>query len=94
MLVQTLVENAVKHGIAPRTEGGDIAVRAAVDDRGLTIEVENSGTLVERNGGSPQLGLHNIRQRLRLLYGERASLDLVNRDRDRVAAVVRIPRQS
>ncbi len=93
MLVQTLVENAVKHGIAPRTEGGDLSVHAAVDDAGLTIRVENPGHLAERNGGAPPLGLHNIRERLRLLYGERASLDLVDRDTDRVAAIVRIPRE-
>lgn len=93
MLVQTLVENAVKHGIAPRTEGGDVAVRAALDEGGLTIEVENTGRLAERNGGAPPLGLRNIRERLRLLYAGRASLDLVNREQDRVAAVVRIPRE-
>jgi LytS/YehU family sensor histidine kinase len=93
MLVQTLVENAVKHGIASRTEGGDVAVHAAVDGGGLTIRVENPGRLVHRNGGSPPLGLHNIRERLRLLYGDRASLDLVDGDADGVAAIVRIPRE-
>jgi hypothetical protein len=92
MLVQTLVENAIKHGVAPRTEGGDLTIRAAAEDGGLTIEVENPGRIGERNGDVPALGLRNIRERLRLLYGDRAALELVNRGDGRVAATVRIPR--
>jgi LytS/YehU family sensor histidine kinase len=92
MLVQTLVENAIKHGIAPLKDGGHVALRATAEDGFLIIEVENPGRIGERNGDLPALGLHNIRERLRLLYGGRASLDLVHRGPDRVAATVRIPR--
>lgn len=91
MLLQTLVENAVKHGIAPRPAGGDLAIRATLDPRWLTVEVENTGRLADATVDETQVGLSNTRGRLRILYGDRATLDLANRDDDRVVATVRIP---
>ena len=93
MLVQTLVENAIKHGIATLPEGGELAVRSALRDGTLILEVENTGRLKEDDtAGRPRLGLQNIRERLRILYAGRAALDVANRD-GRVAATVRIPAQ-
>ncbi|MGA2269911.1 MAG: histidine kinase [Bryobacteraceae bacterium] len=94
MLLQTLVENALKHGIAKLPEGGDVVIRAAVAGDRLLVEVENSGQLAEAEPepGATQLGLNNTRERLRILYGDRASLQMKNRDGDRVAATVLIPR--
>lgn len=93
MLLQTLVENAIKHGIAPRPDGGDLLIRAAAEDGAILLRVENPGELRASNGDRKQLGLRNIRERLRILYGANASLDLASRD-GRVAASVRIPRTS
>jgi LytS/YehU family sensor histidine kinase len=92
MLVQTLVENAIKHGIAPLPAGGELTLRAGLDNGCLVVEIENPGRLGGHKGDMPPLGLNNIRERLRLLYGGRASLELENRDGGRVAATVRIPR--
>ncbi len=92
MLLQTLVENALKHGIAARPEGGDLLVRAAIEGDALVIEVVNTGRLSEPKPGSTQVGLANARERLRILYGDRASLELRNRDGCRVAATALIPR--
>jgi LytS/YehU family sensor histidine kinase len=89
MLLQTLVENALKHGIAKLPAGGDLAIRAALQPGEMRIEVENSGRLSE---GLPGIGLANTRDRLRILYGERASLQLVNRGADRVLAIALLPR--
>jgi LytS/YehU family sensor histidine kinase len=75
MLLQTLVENAVKHGIAQVTEAGSLSVRATRHSGSLRLEVINSGRLQQPAPGT-QMGLANIRERLRLLYGDRASLDL------------------
>jgi hypothetical protein len=91
MLLQTLVENAVKHGIAPLPEGGEVLVRAAVEGEALLLEVENPGHVAQPKPGGTQLGLANVRERLRLLYGARASVELGNRN-GHVAASVRIPR--
>jgi sensor histidine kinase YesM len=91
MLLQMLVENALKHGIAPLPAGGDLLIRAAVEKDSLAIEVVNTGRLAESKPESTQVGLKNTRERLRILYGGRASLELANRNGD-VAATVLIPR--
>lgn len=92
MLLQTLVENALKYGIAARPEGGDLIVRAAISGDSLELEVVNSGRIAEPAAGGTQVGLANTRERLRILYGGRASLELRNRGPAEVAATVLIPR--
>jgi two-component system LytT family sensor kinase len=91
MLVQTLVENAVKHGIGSRTEGGEIVIRAALRNGVLSMEVVNSGQLSAPREGATQIGIANARERLHLLYGDQASLRLENRGSTSVAAMVLIP---
>ena len=61
MLLQTLVENAVKHGIAPLPNGGDLSVRAAIDADSLRLEVENTGSLCERQSPAPRGGPRRTR---------------------------------
>ena len=93
MILQALVENALKHGIAKRPEGGDVRIHATAQNGVLVLEVENSGELAAARPAADtdtQIGLNNIRERLRLLYGDRASLSLKNGD-GVVAATVRIP---
>jgi hypothetical protein len=91
MLLQTLVENAIKHGIAPLTAGGDLLIRAAIVGDSVMMEVENPGQIAESAPQATQMGLANIRERLRIVYNGRASLELKNRN-GRVAATVVIPR--
>jgi len=81
MLVQPLVENAVKHGIEPATAGGSIAVRAALAaDGALVVEVADTGRgLAERSSGGVRgngTGLANLAERLRAIYGPGARLVL------------------
>ena len=93
MLLQTLVENALKHGIARRPDGGDLLIRAESDSAATKIEVENTGQLnSEKHDASESngVGLANTRERLRLLYGDRASLEL-REAAGRVVATVLIP---
>ena len=90
MLLQMLVENGIKHGIAALPGGGELLVSSALEDGTLVLQVENTGQLAEEKTGQPRLGLNNIRERLRILYAGSASLELANRD-GRVAATVRIP---
>jgi LytS/YehU family sensor histidine kinase len=90
MLIQTLVENAIKHGIALRPQGGVLTVTSRLWPDHLRLEVVNSGQLVD-HAGSTRVGLTNSRARLTLLFGRSASLDLKNRDAESVVAQVLVP---
>ncbi len=90
MILQTLVENAIKHGLE-EIAGVDLGVRASIAGEHLRIEVENTGTLTSPHPASTQIGLSNARERLRLLYGERASIQLGTCSEDRVRATVLLP---
>jgi hypothetical protein len=90
MLLQTLVENGIKHGVARLPGGGEIRVGSQVESRAVKIQVRNSGQLRD-DAGSTRLGLDNARERLRLLYGNAASLVLRNYDGDSVVAEISIP---
>jgi len=86
MLVQMLVENAVKHGIADLPRGGVVHLEARVTGPLIDITVTNSGTMrVPFNDQGH--GLRNTVDRLRLLYGDRASLSLTDVSGDTVATV-------
>ncbi|MEO0526847.1 MAG: histidine kinase [Bacteroidota bacterium] len=89
MIVQLLVENASKHGISNIKQGGRIVLNTKIDTNRLCIKVINTGKLKIAKG-STQLGLKNIRQRLRLLYGENAVFTL-KEENGEVVANVKIP---
>jgi sensor histidine kinase YesM len=98
MLLQTLVENAVKYGIGTRREGGEIAISARLDAAVLHICVTNPGDLAEpvsaavaRSGSSTGVGLRNASERLRLLFGDRATLTLLAEPAGCVTVDVLIP---
>jgi sensor histidine kinase YesM len=80
MLLQTLVENAVKYGISTRAEGGEIAIVARCENGVLRLRVTNPGELAtaatKANAASTGVGLRNAAERLRLLFGDRATLSL------------------
>ncbi len=90
MLVQTLVENGVRHGIATLPEGGSIQVSASVDDGSLRIRVLNSGGWAPRPGHDG-VGLPNARERLRLLHGDRATFRVGENGHGLVLAEVSLP---
>jgi signal transduction histidine kinase len=78
MILLTLVENAIKHGIEPALRGGEVTVSAQAIDGTVRIRVQDSGvgmsTIAEPDGGGT--GLDNVRHRLRLAYGDAAGLCL------------------
>jgi signal transduction histidine kinase len=82
LILQPIVENAVRHGIAPYGCGGEIAVRALHDNRHLLLTVQDSGPgILDERLQSPApsgLGLANTRARLSQLYGETQHLKLEN----------------
>lgn len=89
MIIQMLVENALKHGISNLKNGGVVKLSTIVKDSQLQIEVANSGTL-HKSKDSTQLGLQNIKKRLELLYGQDASFTLKEID-DQVVATIKMP---
>ena len=95
MMIQMLVENSIKHGISLQKNGGELKV--IIDDSGkeLIFMVSNDGCLNPMDGSSAvvstRVGIDNIRQRLDLLYGGRARLDLMQ-EGDKVIAEIHIPR--
>jgi signal transduction histidine kinase len=87
LVLGTLIENAIKHGLAPLPEGGGISIRAARDGDRLRLEVRDSGRGFSDHAGSG-VGLANIRSRLAALYGNGANLTLsANSPRGVIAAI-------
>jgi LytS/YehU family sensor histidine kinase len=80
MMLQTLAENAVKHGIAKLTKGGTVRISAERGEGIVLLTVANSGVLDHpvHNGNSTGIGLRNTRKRLQLLYGDQAELTIMN----------------
>ena len=77
MMVQTLVENAIKHGLEPKAEGGHLAVKAEIVHGKLQVSVADTGLGFGRAAtAGTGVGLANIRERLQLLYGPKAALTI------------------
>ena len=89
LILQPLIENAVKHGILATENGGTIRVRVKGDRSTLRLSVEDSGPGSAR-AAPAGLGLVNTRSRLRELYGENARLELSRLDCGGTAAVIEI----
>lgn len=91
MLLQTLVENAIKHGISKLPEGGLVEVKAYKLETDLKIEITNSGQFIEKETEELGFGVLNTKQRLKLLYGKKAYFSLQNIGKNKVMAEVLIP---
>lgn len=92
LMIQTLVENGIKHGISKLTPGGVIQLKTFVDNNHLKIHIRNSGHLINGTKRSKAgLGLKNTVQRLKLLYGEEASFRIVNENDNFVLTELVIP---
>jgi len=90
MVLPTLVENAIKHGLAPLPLGGELAIRARTEGSELVVDVADTGRGFVAASGSG-VGLANTRARLAALYGAAASLHLHANQPQGVIAQVRVP---
>jgi two-component system, LytTR family, sensor kinase len=90
--LQTLVENAIKHGIDSNAKGGLIVCTAEVHTDTLVLTVRNPGSLSSQTA-STGIGLANLQERLHLLFGTAAALRLLNSRPDEVTAQIIIPRK-
>ena len=91
MLMQPLVENAVRHGIEPKLGGGEIFIRADVAQGKLCIEISDSGVGLPGDAGNDGAGLANIRARLDTLFGTSGKLLLQNNSSGGVTAMLELP---
>ena len=91
MMLITLVENAIKHGIEPLPAGGSILVQARGDAPGLRVEVSDTGVGFSNVGCGTGVGLANIRARLAALFGGEADLSLRTNDPVGVVACIAVP---
>jgi len=83
MLLQPIVENSLKHGLAAKLEGGQITIRTSLSDGRLVIEVEDNGAGIPEER-MPQvyvdgIGISNVHERLRVLYGNDFRLQISSR---------------
>lgn len=92
MMVQTLVENGIKHGISKRTEGGEIVIQTLISDSKLHIRIKNSGNIdPESLKHSSGFGIQNTKHRLSLIYGGDAYFNISNENNNTVSAELVIP---
>ncbi|GHC01552.1 sensor histidine kinase [Thermomonas carbonis] len=91
MMLQTLVENAIKHGLEPRTGGGTVWIRARRDDNTVAVTVADNGEGFNSKTSGTGIGLKNVRERLRLRYAGAANLAVVANFPAGVAATLTVP---
>ncbi len=99
MLLQPLVENCIKHGLAPKVDGGSITIRSRLIKSRLVVEVEDDGVgmgaaqLIERPDGlgGIGIGMANVAERLKVLYGDAAKMIIENRDGGGTLIRLRLP---
>ena len=99
MMLQSLVENAIKHGVEPKPEGGKVSVAARIQNGQLWVEVKDTGVGIvdterlESPTSGTGLGLQNIRERLAMLYPGKSRLMLVSDDRQGTSVKIVVPYQ-
>ncbi|SKA28056.1 sensor histidine kinase [Novilysobacter spongiicola] len=91
MMLQTLVENAIKHGLEPRTSGGTVWIRARLTDGVVAVTVADDGDGFNTRTSGTGIGLKNVRERLRLVYAGNASLSVIANFPTGVAATISVP---
>ena len=93
LILQPLVENAIKHGISKRAQGGAIQVTAASYNGTLSLSVDNDGPSLSPDWDTrcTGIGISNLRNRLQIMYGGAFDLHLRNRDMGGVQALVSLP---
>ncbi|MCV2421007.1 sensor histidine kinase [Paucibacter sp. DJ2R-2] len=95
MMIQSLVENAIKHGLEPKAEGGSLLVKAEVTHGKLAVTVADTGLGFGRAAtAGTGVGLANIRERLMILYGSRASVTVTENQPSGTVVTITVPYRS
>ena len=92
MMIQSLVENAIKHGLEPKPEGGTLSVRAEILHGKLAVTVADTGLGFGKAAtAGTGVGLNNIRERLQLLYGSKASMTVAENSPSGTRVTLTVP---
>lgn len=95
MMLQTLVENSINHGLEPKTDGGTIWINArkdqASDGNSITVTVADDGNGFGSGTSGTGIGLKNVRERLKLMYAGAASFSIIANFPNGVAASITVP---
>ena len=91
MMLQTLVENAIKHGLEPKSGGGTIWIIAKQTESSLVVSIADDGCGFNSDSSGTGVGLKNVRERLNLMYGAAAYLSIVANFPSGVTASISIP---
>ena len=95
MMLQTLVENAIKHGVQKAIKGGFIQVTSFMEENSVHVHIRNTGTLgTAKPSSDGGFGLENTERRLTLLYGDRAKFRIFQESEDVVRADIVFPIQT
>ena len=95
MMIQSLVENAIKHGLEPKAEGGTLTVSAEIVHGRLAVTVADTGLGFGRaDTAGTGIGLANIRERLKLLYGDKASMVVADNLPSGTIVTITVPYQA
>jgi sensor histidine kinase YesM len=92
MMIQSLVENAIKHGLEPKAEGGRLSVKAQIVHGKLAVTVADTGLGFGKAAtAGTGVGLENIRERLKLLYGHKGSLTVAENAGGGTVVTITVP---
>jgi Histidine kinase/Histidine kinase-, DNA gyrase B-, and HSP90-like ATPase len=95
MMLQSLVENAIKHGLEPKAEGGSLTVSAEIVHGRLAVKVADTGLGFGKAAtAGTGIGLNNIRERLQLLYGSKGTLTVNENPGGGTAVTITVPYKS
>ncbi len=99
ILLQPLVENSIKHGLAPKVDGGSITIRSRLQDGKLVVQVEDDGVGIgappavaaETRGSGRGIGMMNVAERLHVLFGDEGKMIVQSRDGEGTLVILEIP---
>lgn len=102
MILQPLIENSIKHGLEPRITGGTVTLRSRLEGEQLLIEVEDDGVGIAPENNTPLpvsglarpgtgIGMRNVRERLEVLYGDSAAMEINSRPGRGTKVTLRMP---
>ena len=95
MMIQSLVENAIKHGLEPKAEGGELAVSAEIVHGKLAVTVADTGLGFGKAAtAGTGVGLENMRERLKLIYGDKAAVVVRDNQPSGTVVIITVPYQA
>lgn len=93
LLIQPLVENAIKHGLEKSVQGGEVVIAVERADGTIRIRVVDSGVGIRETAGGSGIGLENVRRRLAIMYGDAGRLVIGENSPSGVKVVIELPEQ-